>query len=95
MAIALGGNIVLEGFESRDFTELIVVKKIVGQYARRLTDAHGEFSRLDVTLTQDGGHTVACTLAAGGKEQRTSSSAHNIYVALDDALKQLAAKMAR
>ena len=29
----LGGNIVLTGFSDRDFTEMIVVKKIVGQYA--------------------------------------------------------------
>ena len=53
--IELGGNITLVGFKEMGFGELIVVKKIVGNYARKLsTDKKnmesGLFSRLALSI---------------------------------------------
>ena len=46
--IELGGNIVLNGFRDLEPPELVVVKKIVGTYARKFADQLGEETRLQL-----------------------------------------------
>jgi hypothetical protein len=46
----LGGNITLVGFKEVSKAELVVVKKIVGSYARKLADSLRGFERLKITL---------------------------------------------
>ncbi len=36
--IELGGNITLVGFKELDYAEMVVIKKIVGNYARKLSE---------------------------------------------------------
>ena len=90
MTIELGGNITLSGFSERDFTELIVVKKMVGQYARKLSDNYG-MDALKVTLKPV--HTtkseIHCHATFGGKDLSSEETAQNLYVALDSALKSI------
>lgn len=92
----LGGNIVLSGFSGRDFTEVIVVKKMVGQYARKLTDGVPGFSRLALTLKEihhhEGGRgkvEIIAKVAVEGHEYAAEVTEHNIYMALDTALKRV------
>jgi len=89
----LGGNIVLEGFDEKEFTELIVVKKIVGQYARQFTDTKGKVDKLVVTLTPGEKQTVSITLSLDGKEHTSEASAGNLYMALDASLRDIANKL--
>jgi len=86
----LGGNISLSGFSERDFTEMIVVKKIVGQYARKFTDHVPDFSRLSITLKEVHGHAkheIVTKIQAGGREYDSEVTDVNIFVALDKTLK--------
>lgn len=48
--IELGGNITLVGFKEIDKAELVVVKKLVGSYARKFSDLVPNFEHLTVTL---------------------------------------------
>ncbi len=48
--LKLGGNIVLVGF-SLDSAEMIIVKKIVGHYAKKISEKT-EYSQIKVTLKQ-------------------------------------------
>ena len=48
--LQLGGNIELSGFSNLDGGRMIVLKKIVGQYARRMTDKANNFEKLVVTM---------------------------------------------
>ncbi len=91
MSVELGGNIVLDGFEGRDFTEMIVVKKMVGQYARRLSDRFGPGMRLRVALADDAPARSAITssLRVDAREFSADASATNLYMALDASLKEL------
>jgi ribosome-associated translation inhibitor RaiA len=100
----LGGNIVLTGFSHREFTDMIVVKKIVGQYARKLTDTVPGFTRLTVTLKdihQHEGHgklEIHARAEVQSHELVGEAVDHNLYVALDTALKHAlvqAEKLAR
>lgn len=51
--IQLGGNIALEGFEQLDPGVLVVVKKVVGSYAKRFNDLKGLFSKFEVLKEGD------------------------------------------
>jgi ribosome-associated translation inhibitor RaiA len=89
-SIELGGNISLSGFSSEDFTELIVVKKIVGQYARKLTDI-SECTHLAVHRRPIHSSEVEIAVHAdvNGSRLSADSTQHNLFVALDDALKKI------
>ncbi len=49
-SMQLGGNITLAGFKELEMGELIVVKKIVGSYARKMADASQNFENHKVFL---------------------------------------------
>ncbi len=86
----LGGNIALDGFSEREFTEMIVVKKIVGQYARRWNDTLGANEAVKIRLTKEGHGTfhIHVAVRTGTHESAGDSSDHNLFVALDTALKR-------
>lgn len=47
----LGGNIALVGFEILDPSELIIIKKMVGNYVRKMGN-HGDYQEMRLTLQQ-------------------------------------------
>lgn len=47
----LGGNIALVGFEILDPLELIIIKKMVGNYVRKMGN-HGDYQDMRLTLQQ-------------------------------------------
>ena len=89
VTMELGGNISLSGFSERDFTEMIVIKKIVGQYARKFTDHFKEFSHLNITMKTV--HTSKFELVTkahiASKEFASEVTENNLFVALDSSLK--------
>ncbi len=96
-SVDLGGNITLSGFSSRDFTDLIVVKKIVGQCARKLTDSVPGFTKLEVHLKEVHPHSdgkggkseLVAKVHVEGKEYAAEVVDHNLFVALDSVLKRV------
>jgi hypothetical protein len=84
--LELGGNITLSGFSERDFTEMIVIKKIVGQYARRFTDSTPGFSKLSIILK--GEFEISTTVTVDNREFSAHVTNQNLFVALDSSLKQ-------
>jgi hypothetical protein len=49
-AVELGGNIVLSGFRDIDPSSMIIVKKIVGNYARTFSERVHKFQQLQVSM---------------------------------------------
>jgi hypothetical protein len=93
--LELGGNITLSGFSERDFTEMIVIKKIVGQYARKFTDGLPGFSRLDLTLKEVHGtkFEIITKATLDNHEYASEVTGQNLFVALDASLKHVAEQM--
>ena len=88
--IELGGYITLHGFKDRDYAELIVVKKIVGRYARQISDGHGGMDGLSITLKpESGSYTVEAICRIKEQETTSSDTQSNLFVALDGALKKI------
>ena len=88
--VELGGNIQLSGFKDVERASLVIVKKIVGSYARKLSDSMQDFEKLSVEL--EGSFSVKATLNAGGREFVDESKAKNLFFALDAALKGVESK---
>ncbi len=87
--IQLGGNITLDGFQRRDYAELIVIKKIVGRYARQLSDSHAGFESLTITLDKEEPVSIQTTAVIKSKKTEANAEDQNLFIALDAALKKL------
>ncbi|MFH1505439.1 MAG: hypothetical protein ABIE94_00405 [archaeon] len=95
MTIELGGNIVLVGFKPLDYAEMIVIKKIVGNYARRFSDTHEGFEQLSLTLKEvhktpkNQKYELHAKVMKEGKPFVSEVTDRNLFVALDSALKKV------
>ena len=83
--IELGGNIKLENFENLDPIKLVVVKKVVGNYAKKISEKH-PFQELKLVLEES---KVEAVLTRDSKETKANSSDKNLFYALNQALDNL------
>lgn len=95
--IELGGNITLVGFKEIEKGELVVVKKLVGSYTRKMSDSVSEFENLTVTLKivhkTEGSEKYELHAKAmiGGKPVTSEITERNLFVGLDTVLKKVSA----
>ena len=97
--IELGGNITLVGFKDEqlvDKAELVVVKKLVGSYTRKLSDSVSGFEGITITLkpihnTAEGHpkYELHAKALIDGKPCNAEVVDRNLFVGLDDVLKKL------
>jgi|TARA_B100000315_G_scaffold219191_1_gene220970 ribosome-associated translation inhibitor RaiA len=99
--IELGGNIILVGFKELDYTELIVVKKVVGNYARKMSDVLKNFENLTVTMKavhktpKSQKYEIHAKLMAGGKPHTSELVERNLFVAIDLSLKKVLSSISK
>lgn len=95
MAIELGGEITLKGFGDLDGGELVVVKKLVGRYARKLSENSNGYKGLTVTMkpvhkTENSQKYELHAMADLDGDQITSEvTDRNLFMALDDVLQKV------
>ena len=97
--IELGGNITLVGFRDEavvDKAELVVVKKIVGSYTRKLSDTVSGFEGITITLKpvhkSEEGHPkyeLHAKALVNGNPLTSEVVERNLFVGLDDVLKKI------
>lgn len=91
----LGGNIELIGFLEVDGNDLIIIKKIVGNYTKDLADSVDGFERINVTLAQQESPFIVVSAAVvRGKAVSSERKDKNLYFALDASLKDVLARAA-
>ena len=94
-SMQLGGNITLAGFKELEMGELIVVKKIVGSYARKMADTSQNFENLTVTLksvhsTQKSAkYEFHARLLDNGQLYAGECVDRNLFIALDNCLRKV------
>ena len=86
--IELGGNIALEGFEGKDSGTLVVVKKVVGNYARNIAMKQS-FDKLHITYIDGEKSKINAKLISKGEVSIKEAEDSNLFFALDNALNQL------
>ena len=100
--LELGGNIQLAGFGEIDRNSMIIVKKMVGNYARKFQDHCEAFEGLKITLknvhkseAHPGRFELHSKLLDKGKPYATEATDNNLFVTLDNTLKKLESSIAR
>ena len=98
--LQLGGNIELTGFGGLNASEMIVVKKIVGNYARRLEDVCTNFNGLKLKLKplHQAGDKVRNFELHGqvvddGRVVPAGTTEHNVFVGVDSVCKKLVSEI--
>lgn len=97
--IELGGNITLVGFKELGYAEFVVVKKVIGNYARKISDKkpfeHLKMAVKPIHKTEDEVHKfeLKSEITIDGKQYYADIVEHNIFVGLDKILKKLLSQL--
>lgn len=92
--LKLGGNIELSGFRDIDPANMVVVKKIVGNYAKRIKELLPNSDILSITTKpvhseESDMFEVHAKLIDSGRPISASVTERNLFVAIDNALKKV------
>ena len=93
--LELGGKIVLSGFKEIKPAELVVVKKLIGSYARKFSDNTREYEGLKLHLKGihktpgSEKYEVHGKLLFAGQVKFAEVIDRNLFIALDSLLKKL------
>ncbi len=99
--LALGGNIELTGFSSLDRDSMIVLKKIVGNYAKKFSEMCEEFQKLSLKMKivheseHSGRYELHAMVVDKGKNFVSEYVDHNLFFAVDKVFKKIEASMAK
>ncbi len=91
--LQLGGNIELSGFSDLEPGVMIILKKIVGNYARRMSDKCKNFEKLTVTMktvhAKEKGekYELHAKMIDNGKPHNSSCVDRYLFVGVDNSLK--------
>lgn len=98
-ALNLGGNIQLVGFKQISLSEVVVVKKIVGSYTRKIQENSSNFESITVMLKEihkvedNSKHEIHVKVLDDSKAFNSEVVDKNLFVALDSALKKVLAEV--
>lgn len=86
----LGGNITLNGFDKMDPGKLIVIKKIAGSFAKKVSEEKGEYNK--VTFELEGEFKISLKVELNEQELTSENQDKNLFFALTNAIKALEAQ---
>lgn len=94
--IELGGNIKLTGFSDVDSGSMVILKKIIGNYARKFSDKCKNFESLEMYLKLIGQKTgknqmyeIHSKVFNDGKNNFAEVTERNLFFGIDLCLKKL------
>ncbi len=87
-ALRLGGNIELFGVENIDRASMVVLKKIIGTYARKFSEKG--LDRLSVSFAAN---EIKIEAVSQGNTHSSSASHSNLFFGVDQALKEIESKL--
>jgi hypothetical protein len=89
----LGGNIFLENFDEVESGKLIVVKKVVGNYTKNISEKAKNFKKITISLKKSSAFEIEAKVEAD-KEISSIAKEDNLFFALDKALSEILDKAA-
>ena len=94
-SVSLGGNIDLVGFKQVSLADVVIVKKLVGHYTRKIQEHSQNFEKIQVSLKEihkidnNAKHEIHVKVLDAGKSFNAEVIDKNIFTALDGALKKI------
>lgn len=98
-SVRLGGNIELSGFKEVDGGSMVILKKVIGTYARRFSEIVPGFESLSIHMKPvhvteaSKKFEVTAKVVGAGKHFNSSIVDRNLFVAVDIVLKKLQSEM--
>jgi hypothetical protein len=83
--IELGGSIFLENFETIEQGQLIVIRKVVGNYTKKISEKFKDFKKITVTIIPETGYKIRVILETSETKEAEAENP-NLFFALDQAL---------
>ena len=76
---------------------MIILKKIVGNYARKMSDKAKNFEKLSITMktVHDNQFEMHAKMLDNGKAVNSSVTERNMFVAVDSALKKIMSEISK
>ena len=93
--VTLGGNIQLSGFKDMEPAQMIVLKKIIGTYARKFSNKCGKFELLKLSMKKVHGqehsekYEIHAMIVDEGKQYTSEITERNLFFAVDASLKKV------
>jgi len=91
--IVLGGNIELVGFKELDGGSMVILKKMIGNHVRKMTETAEKFEKLTVTMKKigSGGNKfeIQAKLLDNGKQYTSEVTDFNLFFTTDKALTKI------
>ncbi|MBW2972257.1 hypothetical protein KY359_04445 [Candidatus Woesearchaeota archaeon] len=91
--IVLGGNIELVGFKELDGGSMVILKKMVGNHVRKMSDMSANFEKLTVSMKKVGAGNnkfeIQAKLMDNGRPFTSEVTDFNLFFTLDKALSQI------
>lgn len=85
----LGGNIELSGFRELDGGTMIVLKKIIGNYARRFSDTYGS-EKMELGIARDADNfSLTGSVSCKGNKITAVHADKNVFFLVDAVLKRI------
>ena len=91
--IVLGGNIELVGFKELDGGSMVILKKMVGNHVRKMTETAEKFEKLTVNMKKIGSgehkFEVQAKMLDNGKQYTSEVTDFNLFFTVDKALTKI------
>lgn len=93
--IKLGGNIELAGFKQLDRDTMVVLKKIVGNYAKKFAESSASFEKLSLKMKlvhvkeKSEKYELKGMILDGGKRYNSEITDRNLFFAIDKVFKNI------
>ena len=98
-SIVLGGSIELVGFKELDGGSMVILKKMVGNHVRKMSDTAESFEKLTVTMKKVGPGSkkfeINAKMIDNGKPFTSEVTDFNLFFTIDKALRQIVNQIAK
>jgi hypothetical protein len=86
--LKLGGNITLVGFRKYEPSKMIVVKKIVGNYIKKVQDRDIGFEKVSIGVknVHNSEVEIKCNLLIDGKSYNSKTTGFNLFIVLNEVM---------
>jgi ribosome-associated translation inhibitor RaiA len=88
--IVLGGNIELIGFKELDGGSMVILKKMIGNHVRKMSETSEKFEKLTVTMKKVGSGNnkfeISAKMLDNGRPVNSEITDFNLFFTVDKAL---------
>jgi len=98
-SIVLGGNIELVGFKELDGGSMVILKKMIGNHVRKMSETAENFEKLTVTMKKVGAggnkFEVNAKMLDNGRPINSEVTDFNMFFTVDKALANIQKQLAK